>query len=286
MSARTLALRSTCVLCMLAATSIVGAAPGGDFDSGKTKIEIAGEYAFWDKSAGTSDSPNIIVAVSNGEFADEMFDPWNDRRHTINTFFVDDDTKVVFFEFDGNGRYKGYSFYFGSGDGCGYCYDSQVRSTVAPVGNRLKGKISHKAADSRRSFDIEIDVPIPDKSKGTALPRDGGDPGRAYLAYHQALRARDKTALLALMDARNRRHWEEHAKAKDLDRWIDFKHDRVHAGMNKVSLAGGYMKYDHAVLLFTGSSTSIDRLYGEAVLRREGGKWLFEDEWTDAGERP
>lgn len=286
MNARVPTLLATFAVCVLATASPADAAPGGSFDSGKTKIDIAGEYAFWDRSAGTSDNPNIIVAVSNGEFVDEMFDPWSDKRHTINTFFVDDDTKAVFFEFDGSGKYRGYSFYFGSGDGCGYCYDSQVRSTVAPAGNRLKGKISHQSTDPRRAFDIEIDVPIPDKSKGTALPRDGGDPGRAYLAYHQALGAREKAQLLALMDARNKRHWDEHVKAKDLDRWVDFKHDRQHAGMSKVSITGGYLKGEHAVVLFTGSSTSIDNLYGEAVLRREGGKWLFEDEWTEAGTRP
>ncbi len=56
--------------------------------------------------------------------------------------------------------------------------------------------------------------------------------------------------------------------------------------MNSVSIVGGYVKGDHAVVLFTGSSTTIDRLYGEAVLRREGGTWLFEDEWTEAGARP
>ena len=75
-------------------------------------------------------------------------------------------------------------------------------------------------------------------------------------------------------------------KAKDLDRWVDFKRDRQHAGMSKVSITGGYLKGEHAVVMFTGSSTSIDNLYGEAVLRREGGKWLFEDEWTDVGTRP
>ncbi len=170
-------LRIVAAVCVLAITPSAGAAPLGTFDSGKTKIEVAGEYAFWAKSAGASDAPLIKVAVSNGEFVDEMFDPWFDRQHTINAFFADDDTKVVYFEFDGNAKYHGYSFYFGRGDGCGYCYDSQVRSTVARAGNRLSGTLSYKAADGGRAFDITIDVPYPDASNGAPLARDGGDPG-------------------------------------------------------------------------------------------------------------
>jgi hypothetical protein len=280
------ALRGALTLCVLASASPLDAAPAGSFDSGKTRIEIVGEYAFWGKTAGFSDGQVIKVAVSNGDFVAQMFDPWYDKKHTIDTFFADAETKVVYFEFEPTGKYKGYSFYFVSGDGCGYCYDSSVRSTVAASGGRLKGKISHQDPGNRRAFDIDIDVPIPDASNGTALPRDGGDPGRVYLAYHKALNAGDKAAILALLDARNKRHWAEHDKAKNLDGWIRFKYNELHGKMNNVSVVGGYAKDDHAVILFTGSSGVIDRMYGEAVLRREGGAWLFEDEWTDVGARP
>ena len=157
---------------------------------------------------------------------------------------------------------------------------------MARAGDRLSGKLSYKAADGGRAFDIQIDVPYPDASNGAPLARDGGDPGRAYLLYHKVLGGRDKAALRAAIDARNKRHWAEHVKAKDLEGWLDYKYDQAHGRMNSVSIVGGYVKGDHAVVLFTGSSTTIDRLYGEAVLRREGGAWLFEDEWTDAGARP
>ena len=43
---------------------------------------------------------------------------------------ADDESKVVTFEFDADGKYRGLSYYFGPGVGCGFCYDSKVGSTV------------------------------------------------------------------------------------------------------------------------------------------------------------
>lgn len=283
MNLRSASIRIAFTLCMLAASSPAGA--GGSFDSGKTNFEIVGEYAFWAKTAELSDTQVIRVAVSNADFNAEFFDPWYDREHAIDTFFANDQTKVVYFEFEPNGKYKGFSFDFARNDGCTYCYNSSVRSSVAAVRGRLKGKISYKVSGGR-AFDIDIDVPIPDKSNGAALPGGGGDPGRAYLAYHKALNAGDKAAILAVLDAANKRQWAEFVKAKKLDGWLEFNYKEFHGRMNNVSIAGGYVKDDHAVVLFTGSNPSIDRMYGEAVLRREGNAWLFENEWTEVGTRP
>ena len=70
------------------------------------------------------------------------------------TRFADEDAKVVNFEFDPNGKYTGLSYYFESGDGCGFCYDSKVKSTVKVSGGRLAGTISYK--DDDRQFDVTL----------------------------------------------------------------------------------------------------------------------------------
>jgi hypothetical protein len=56
-------------------------------------------------------------------------DDYYDRQHAIDTLFADDESRVVYFELDDAGRYHGLSYYFGPGDGCGYCFDSTVKSS-------------------------------------------------------------------------------------------------------------------------------------------------------------
>ncbi|HJU21395.1 MAG TPA: hypothetical protein VJ891_02700, partial [Casimicrobiaceae bacterium] len=179
---------SLCVLSVaLAASSAAHASATGQFASARLKLDADGTYSFWGKSASPRRDEVIKVAVSNAEFTDGFFDDFYDREHAIDKIFVDDEAKVVYFEFDADGKYRGLSYFFASGDNCGYCFDSAVRSTVHPENGHLKGKIAFKRANAKPTFDIDLDVPIPSKDHGQALPAGGGEPGKVYLAYHEAL---------------------------------------------------------------------------------------------------
>ena len=254
----------------------------GTFEDAKWKLQISGAYAFWDK-AWMDDGRAIHVAVSNAEFVPEAIDEHYDRGHVINTLFADDETKVVFFEFDESGKYHGYSYYFESGDGCGYCYDSKVKSTVRVADGRLKGEISYD--DDDRKFRIALDLPIPPKSWGDPLPKDGGEPGKAFLAYHAALEKRDKKAILALSDADMKKRFLDYEKQGKLDGYLDYRWHDEHTDLKTITITGGYVRGDHAVVLFDATNAYIDHLHGEAVLRREGGAWLFHRDVVDVGER-
>jgi hypothetical protein len=261
-------------------------APGsasGTFEVKKWKLDIAGAYAFRDKTGGTGGDEVIQVAVSNAEFLPEALDEHYDRGHAINTLFADDETKVVFFEFDESGKYHGLSYYFEPGDGCGYCFDSSVASAVRAVGGRLKGDLSFRGDDRR--FQITIDVPIPPKTWGDPLPRDGGAPGKAFLAYAEALEKRDQKAIFALSDTDMKARLTKYEKEGKLDGYLDYRWKDEHVELKKIRITGGFVRADHAVVLFDASNSYIDHLYGEAILRREGGAWLFHRDMVDVGTR-
>jgi hypothetical protein len=254
----------------------------GTFEDQRFKVPIHSAYAFREK-AWMDDGQAIHVAVSNSAFPPEALDEHYDRRHAINTLFADDETKVVYFELDESGGYHGLSYYFESGDGCGYCFDSKVKSTVRAAGGRLQGELSYAGDD--RKFRIALDVPIPPKTWGDPLPKDGGEPGKAFLAYHAALEKRDKKAILALSDAAMKDRFHEYEKEGKLDGYLDYRWHDEHTDLKTIAITGGYVRGDHAVVLFDATNPYIDHLYGEAILRREGGAWLFHRDMVDVGTR-
>jgi hypothetical protein len=270
------------------ATAIVAAPTArgdatGTFASGKRTLDLDGTYAFWAKSAAPSGGEVIKVAVSNAEFTDGFFDDYYDREHAIDKIFVDEDAKVVYFEFEPSGKYHGLSYFFAPGENCGYCFDTSARSTVRVEGGHLKGKLAFKRAGERLAFDVDLDVAMPSKDRGEALPAGGGEPGRAYVAYHKALNAGDRKAVYSLLDAKRKAFWDKWTQ-KGVD-VMDAQWDDFHSRMSAVTVTGGFVRGDRAVVLVDGSSKLVDRLHGEALFRRENGAWRLHDELTSAGAR-
>jgi len=59
----------------------------------------------------------------------------------------------------------------------------------------------------------------------------------------------------------------------------------MHYRMQSVAIVGGYVRGDHAVILFDGSSRLFDALHGEVILHRAGNTWLVADERVQIGKR-
>ena len=55
--------------------------------------------------------------------------------------------------------------------------------------------------------------------------------------------------------------------------------------MKTITITGGFVRGDHAVVLFDGSNSYIDHLHGEAVLRREDGAWRIHRDMVSVGPR-
>ncbi len=274
-------------VCAMLAAAPDAPAPGtvsGTFEDEKWKLQLVGAYAYRDKTNGLGDEEDRIqVAVSNRGFLAEAFDEFYDRGHAIHSLFADEETKVVFFEFDESGGYHGLSYYFESGDGCGWCFDTKVKSTVRAVGGRLKGDLSYRKDDL--AFQVRLDVPIPPKAWGDPLPKDGGAPGKAFLAYSAALDAREPKAIYALLDAEMKGRFDEYRKKGQLDAWLDYLWKDEHTELKTIRITGGFVRGDRAVVLFDATNPWIDHLHGEAILRREGGAWLLHRDMVDVGTR-
>ena len=263
------------------AQSSAPASASGRFATEKRSFDVQGVYAFWAKSGSSDHEPLLRVAVSNDRFKAEAFDAFYDPEKVINAHCADDETFVVYFEFDRSGRYHGLSYYFGSGDGCGFCYDSSVRSTAQIDRQRLAGTLSFK--DERRSFDIRFDVPVPPREWGKPLPPDGGEPGKAVLAYQAAIESTDKKALFDLLDARGRELWKTREKEGKVDRALQYRWEKEHLELKDPRITGGFLRGDQAIVLVKGTN-SYASLQGEVALRLEEGRWRIRDEIFGLGE--
>jgi hypothetical protein len=260
-----------------------GGTASGTFEDKTWKLKLSGAYAFWDKTHGSDEARRIRVAVSNSGFVKDAFDEHYDRERAINTLFADDETKVVYLELDESGGYHGLSYYFGSGSGCGYCFSTEVKNTVKPKNGRLQGRLAYK--DDSFDFDVTLDVPIPPKQWGEPLPKDGGAPGKVFLAYASALEARDPKRIYALLDAENKEHFQKYEKDGQLEDWLSYLWKEEHTELKTIRVTGGFVRGDRAVVLFDGSNAYIEKLHGEAVLRREGGAWLIHRDMVEIGSR-
>lgn len=259
----------------IAAAEVPGGTASGRFQTGNVSLEIKGAYSFWFKSASPVGGDAVIrVAVANGSLDPGYFDRFYDRLHAINERFVEDEYRVVYFEFAADGKYHGLSYYFGQGDGCGYCFDDAVRSTVRLSQGRLQGHLAFK--EKKRSFEVDLDVPVPEKEWGKPLRGDDGGVVKAYLAYQNALETRNVKEARAISDAKLKGFWKKLEEDGKLAGYLGYCWKEKHLEMKKPEITGGFVHGDRAVLLVKGRSDTA--IQGEALLQRENGVWLFSDE--------
>ncbi|HEY8243066.1 MAG: hypothetical protein ACHQJ7_02925 [Vicinamibacteria bacterium] len=248
----------------------------GAFESRGFRMPVASALAFRGRS--TIDKADVIVvAISNGDFKADWFANFHDRRRAIQQRMKASDIAIVYLEFKPDGAYRGYSFYFGPGNGCGYCAGNLgVTSTVKLTQGKLVG--TWKLKDDARTADVKLDVPILSDDHGAALPADGGEPGKAFLAYHDALVKRDAKAVRALVSNENGQWLDAAAKkGKVAAELASMAKDHPE---KSVRIVQGWSKGNRAVLIVAGE-TSVVRLAGDAVLVNEGGRWRVDDELYD-----
>ncbi len=255
----------------IAADSTSGAT--GSFRSGEILMEVKSAVAFRGKSLFDDDRA-IIVAISNAKMNSDTIADYVDRRRAIEQRVVDPKTGVVWLEFRPDGRFRGISYYFGQGNGCAFC-SGEVASTVKVGDGRLAGTLTDREKD--RSFDVTLATPIMSDEHGTALPADGGDPGQAYLRYHEALAKGDRATLRPLLSNDQQQFLNDAEKHGQLSSAL---HAMAETHPTKaVRITGGYATAGKAIVLFVGDSPST-KVAGEALLLKEGGTWRVDDEIT------
>jgi hypothetical protein len=78
----------------------------GTFISKDAKFTVAGGVAFNHKSSLDSESPVILVAISNTRLNVEAIGDFVDRRRAIEQLVKDDETPIVYLEFTPQGRWR------------------------------------------------------------------------------------------------------------------------------------------------------------------------------------
>lgn len=228
-----------------------------------------GAYAF-PAEVGIDDEPGIKVAISNTGFVAEVLDRDYDREHMIDTYFRDDKTLVAYFQFAKSGAYKGVSYYFESGDGCGFCYDGSVQSTVKVEKGRIHGTLKIAGKPEDLQFDLKFDVPIASTDYGEALPAGGGEPGKAYAALHTALVAMDAAAAKPFFTDAAQAEYADHGE----EILQSFRKEHPEKGYKVVR---GFVRGDRALLLVEGD-TFYSKVKTEAQMTREKGTWRLVSE--------
>src|SRR5262245_55223384 len=250
----------------------------GHFETPRIDVPIADAYAFRADASMTA-GRSVFVAVSNSELAEDAIDAYLDRRHMLDAFFADAGTKVVYLEFSEEGRWRGYSYVFRDGDGCGFCGGGPVTSTVNVKRGRIAGNVTRRRAEGR-TFDVAFDVPIAPDDHGEPQGPGGGEPGRAWLAYHAAAEAGDEAKLRELVTSAQRARWKEAEKKGDGAGFLRY----LTAGrLATATVRDAWVKGDRAVVAVSGESPSAGAMHGEAHLLREGGRWRVAHETLRAG---
>jgi opacity protein-like surface antigen len=265
------ALLCAAVLLLVATTLVAQDAKqaSGRFDGREWYFEASGAYAF-PGEIGMDDEQGILVAISNSSFAAKNIDQMWDRQHVINEFHVDEETLVVYFHFAKDGKYRGMNYYFGSGDGCGFCYDGSVKSTVKVANGRIAGKVSLPEKPDEQFWDVTFDVPIAPTSYGTALPADGGEIGKIYAAYHKALDAASPDPLRPLLDDGDQKLLSENA-AEMID---SLREDHP---TKSYKIVKGFVNGDKALLLIEGENSYMN-VKTEVHFVKLAGTWRVYDE--------
>ena len=247
----------------------------GTFSSKGGKFQVAGGVAFTGKSSLDGTTPVILVAITNTKLNVEAVADFVDRKRAIEHLIKDDETPVVYLEFTPQGRWRGVSYYFASGNGCAYC-TTEATSTVQLTKGRLTGAINNKEKD--RPFTVTLDIDVLSDDHGAALPADGGAPGKAYLAYHAALVKGDGNALRATLSSGNLEVFARAQKSNDVAGYLSFLAEK-HM-MKAVKITQGWSTADKASLLVQGES-GLGKVQGEVFLVNTKGVWGVDEELVD-----
>jgi hypothetical protein len=151
---------------------------------------------------------------------------------------------------------------------------------------RVAGTFATKGAEDFMGHPYEIRVrfdapvkaakakePLPDAKTGKKLPADGGEPGKAYMAFDKAIRTKDAAAIRKMNPSETK-----DVSDKDMSDMLELM-----AAMSpaNVKIVEGYQSGDTAVLYLTGVEGGQKR-YGTVTMKKSGGAWLpGGQKWSD-----
>lgn len=138
--------------------------------------------------------------------------------------------------------------------------------------DRFAGRVylpeMHEFFDDSYQYDFTFSAPLSDPNApiGEPLPADGGEPGRAYLAWVEAIRALDVERLRTMVTP----EMAEMLDSEDAMENLEFMRDMT---ADDVRILGGSSDGTTAILQVEGTMEG-EAVSGEITLTQEGGFWL------------
>lgn len=266
----------------LALATLAGNALAADGGSGEISLRKS-TWAVADTVAFVEDG-ELRVAVSDVPFdrdamrKDGKLNVFDVLRHSGQT---------VTLSIGANGPSGCYDFYVRAGDTqySGSSCDGELDKAFSGLGNdgtRARGAVDWRKDDEKIvvNWDVPIlslgDASASDSSAGaapagTALPADGGEPGKAVLAHFAALQKGDWKAFKALAHPERQALMAESEKAGEHLEMFELL--RSFAAQD-VRITGGRVDADTAHVDFTGSSDG-QPVRGTAEVQKQDGRWYF-----------
>lgn len=172
---------------------------------------------------------------------------------------------------DGSFNCIDYSNGNGGGSSCNSDYTAALKLS-ARTADRVAGAFRLKANGSTADVTFDLKVESVLARAGTALPADGGDPGKAVLAHFAAIEKNDFKALMATAPPEQRKMMqasEKSGEAKEMFQMMRAMSPR------KVRVTGGTVDGDEALVDFEGVEDG-KPAKGVATVVRIGGLWYLQ----------
>lgn len=235
----------------------------------KGKVSISGAtFAVVDAVAYKT---NDGIAVALLPVAFDMKAAAKDRK--IDTFdFMRMDSAYVTLKVDADGSFNCIDFSAGSGGGssCNSEYTPALKLT-ARTAERIAGTFNLKGKTDNADVTFDLKVVTTLAPAGTALPADGGEPGRAVMAHFAAIEKNDFAALKALAHPERRQMMEASEKSGEAKKMFAMMREM---SPRKVKITGGTVDGDTALVDFEGVEDG-KPMKGSADVERDGGKWYL-----------
>jgi hypothetical protein len=252
--------------CVLAAGLV--SAPALHADA-RGKVSVSGvSFAVVDAVAYKNDD-GVAVTLLPAPF--DLKAAAKDRK--IDTFdFMRMGGAYITLKVDADGSFNCIDFSTGQGGGssCDNSFTPALKLTTRTA-ERIAGtfRLKSKSDNADVTFDLKVESTL--TPPGTALPPDGGEPGRAVLAHFAAIEKNDFKALMATAAPEQRAMMaasEKSGEAKKLFEMMRAMSPR------KVRVTGGTVDGESALVEFEGVEDG-KPIKGTADVERIAGKWYM-----------
>ncbi|MEA2238611.1 MAG: hypothetical protein QOC81_3335 [Thermoanaerobaculia bacterium] len=260
---------------LLASTNLAADDAGGTFHYGKSTFKIVNAVAY---QRDSSDPKKPVTVVLAADFKIDVpalvaaLDPTNalvaqvarNERGNFVRVTLADPNRCGIWAFLDTGKQVELS-------------DNYPARTTASSASRITGECSTSKPEKtlfgdEYEFHLAYDLPITPIAKPASLPAGGGEPGHAFVALIDAIRAGDWDA--------SHLHLREDDIPSTKPAPSDKKHFFEGLALNypkSATVAGGLIKGDQAQLQISGASYDGSKIKGDIAMKRVAGNWRVVD---------